>query len=219
MKKETQNYFKPGQSILVREIWQGKIWTARPEIVVQDNPELIALYIPVSIHCKHYYGLHGDHITADERKNNAWTLRDIIQDSSYHYIKLAIPGQSYSVLVFWNSNDNSLRYWYINLEDQENPMRRTGMGFDLCDQMLDVIVEPNLKDWRWDDEDELREAIEAGLISQEKAKALYAKGEEVRDMIMSGQSIFNGWERWKPDAAWKVPVLPEGWDIFKKILP
>ena len=213
MNKETQNNFKPGQTVLVREIWLGKVWTARPEIVVQDNAEFIALYIPVNIHCKRHYGRLGDRITADERKNNKWTLRDIIQDNSYYYIKLAIPGESYSVLVFWNSNDNSLRYWYINLEDPENPMRRTGIGFDCFDQILDVIIEPDLKGWRWDDEDELQEAIEVGLISPEKAKALYAKGEEVRDLIMSGKSIFNGWEHWKPDLSWKVPVLPEGWDV------
>ena len=51
------------------------------------------------------------------------------------------------------------------------------------------------------------------MISPGTAKALYAKGEEVRDMIMSGKSIFNGWEKWRPDLTWKVPVLPDCWDI------
>jgi hypothetical protein len=31
---------------------------------------------------------------------------------------------------------------------------------------------------------------------------------------MSGKSIFNSWEKWRPDPAWKVPVLPEGWDVL-----
>jgi predicted RNA-binding protein associated with RNAse of E/G family len=207
--------FLPGQTVLVREIWQGKIWTAKPAIVVQDTAELIALFIPASIHCKRHCGLHGDRITVDERKNNQWKLRDVIQDSSYYYIRLTIPGESYSLLVFWNTSDNSLRHWYINLEDPENPMRRTGIGFNCFDQILDVIIQPNLKDWRWDDEEELQEAIKVGLISPEGAKSLYAKGEEIRDLIMSGKSIFNGWEHWKPDPSWNMPVLPEGWDIFK----
>jgi predicted RNA-binding protein associated with RNAse of E/G family len=206
--------FQPGQHIVVREIWQGKVWTARPEIVVQDKPKLIALYIPAGVRCKRHWGVDSDQVTANERKNNKWMLRDIFQPGSYHYVKLTIPGESYSVLIFWNSGDNTLRYWYVNLEDPENPMRRSGMGFDLCDQILDVIIEPNLKDWRWDDEDELKEAIEADLLSPEKAKALYAKGEEVRDLIMSGKSIFNGWEHWKPDPYWQMPVLPEGWDVL-----
>jgi predicted RNA-binding protein associated with RNAse of E/G family len=93
-------------------------------------------------------------------------------------------------------------------------MRRTRIGFDLYDQILDLIVEPNLKDWRWDDQAELQEAIETGLISPEQAKALYEKGEEVRDLIMSGKSIFNPWETWKPDPSWNVPFLPDNWDVL-----
>ena len=213
MKKLANQHFTPGQSILVREIWQSKIWTARPTILVRDNSELIALYVPANIHCKRRYGINGNHITIDERKNNTWTLQDIIQSNSYYYIRLTIPGESYSVLLFWNCNNNNLRYWYINLEDPVNPMRRTKLGFDLCDQILDIIVESNLKDWRWDDEDELQEAIEVGLISPEQAEALYVKGAEVRDLIMSGKSVFNSWATWKPDPSWNVPVLPDNWDV------
>jgi hypothetical protein len=213
MKKLANQHFTPGQSILVREIWQSKIWTARPTILVRDNSELIALYVPANIHCKRRYGINGNHITVDERKNNTWTLQDIIQSNSYYYIRLTIPGESYSVLLFWNCNNNNLRYWYINLEDPVNPMRRTKLGFDLCDQILDIIVESNLKDWRWDDEDELQEAIEVGLISPEQAEALYVKGAEVRDLIMSGKSVFNSWATWKPDPSWNVPVLPDNWDV------
>ena len=79
MKKLANQHFTPGQSILVREIWQSKIWTARPTILVRDNSELIALYVPANIHCKRRYGINGNHITVDERKNNTWTLQDIIQ--------------------------------------------------------------------------------------------------------------------------------------------
>jgi len=205
--------FKPGQTVLVREIWQGKIWTARPMIVVQDNAELIALHIPPNTLWQHHYGQNGKSITIHERLKNKWILNDTIWGKTHGFLKLAIPGESYSVLLFWDYTDNKFLYWYINLEDPEIPIHRTAMGFDYIDQILDVIIQSNLKDWRWDDEDELKEAIEAGIISPEKARLLYAKGEKVRDMIMSGRSIFNGWEHWKPDPSWQVPVLPDGWDI------
>jgi predicted RNA-binding protein associated with RNAse of E/G family len=205
--------FKPGQTVVVREIWNGKLWNVRPSIMVRDDAELIVLYLPNNTPCKRHYGPHGDRITAEERKNDNWTLRDIISESSLHYIRLTIPGESYSILLFWDTSDNSLRCWYINLEDPANRIHRTTKGFDYTDHILDVIIEPNLKDWRWDDEDELSEVVELGLISPEKAKALYAKGEEVRDLLMSGKSIFNGWNHWKPDPSWQVPVLPDGWDI------
>lgn len=206
--------FKPGQPVLVREIWQGRVWTARPMVVVKDDAELIALHIPPNTLWKHHYGLNGNSITIHERLKNKWRLNDTIWGKTHGFLKLAIPGESYSVLLFWDNTDNSFLYWYINLEDPENPIHRTAMGFDYIDQILDVIIQPNLKDWRWEDEDELQEAIEAGVISAVKARALYAKGEKVSDMIMSGKSIFNGWEHWRPDPSWQVPVLPEGWDII-----
>jgi hypothetical protein len=40
------------------------------------------------------------------------------------------------------------------------------------------------------------------------------KGEEVKDLIISGKSIFNGWERWRPNPNWNLPIFPKGWDII-----
>ena len=183
-------------------------------IVVQDNTELIALHIPAGTGWMRHVGIKGRYVTANERKNKSWSLKNATAGRFYNNLKLAIPEESYSVILFRNTGDATVRTWYINLEDPSNPIHRTSIGFDCTDMLLDVIVEPNLKDWHWEDEDELQEVIEAGLISPETAKALYAKGEEVRDMIMSGKSIFNSWEKWRPDPAWKVPVLPQGWDIL-----
>ena len=52
MQTKQRNPFEPGQPVLVREIWHGLLWTARPEIVVQDTPGLLALYIPRGAHWK-----------------------------------------------------------------------------------------------------------------------------------------------------------------------
>ena len=191
-------------------IWDGKIWTARPMIVVQDTPELLALHIPPQTKWKQCRSLGGKRVTALERKTNKWLLSNATWDENVGYLKLAIPGESYSVLLFWINSYENLRSWYINLE---NPVYRTPNGFEYMDQILDIIVEPNLKDWNWKDEDELQEAVELDMISPKQSKTLYAKGEEVRDLIMSGKSIFNGWEKWCPDPNWKIPVLPEGWDL------
>jgi hypothetical protein len=206
--------FRSGENIVLRETWAGKIWSARPMIVVQDNAELIALHIPKDIRWMKHMPVQVKNVIPDQRISKQWALGDGHLGNFYSYLKLVIPGESYSVILLRNSADDSLRNWYINLEDPANPIHRTAIGFDSTDMLLDVIVEPNLTDWHWEDEDELQEVVEAGLISPETAKSLYAKGEEVRDMIMSGKSIFNGWEKWRPDPAWKVPVLPEGWDVL-----
>ena len=210
MKKSSFSY---GDNIVLREIWDGKIWTAHPGIVVQDTKELVVIYRPVGTSDKRRESLTSKKVTSHDRKYNTWVLEDASRDDVW-MLKMTIPGECYSVIAFWNAADNAFNCWYINLEDPEKPMHCTGIGFDCTDMLLDVIVQANLKDWYWDDEDELQEVVDAGLISPEKAKALYAKGEEVRNQIMSGKSIFNSWEKWRPDPSWQVPVLPDGWDIL-----
>ncbi len=206
-----EKHYQPGETIVLREIWEGRIWTARPMLVVQDTPELLALTIPTGTLWKRYQSPSGNKVTGIERKNGDWRLTDALWDGTYEYLRLTIPGENYSVIVFWHRNFNEMRHWYINLEV---PLYRTPLGFDYVDQILDVIVRSDLQVWHWEDEDELKEAIELGLVSEEQANALYAKGAEVRDLIISGKSIFNGWEKWRPDPNWKVPVLPAGWDII-----
>jgi predicted RNA-binding protein associated with RNAse of E/G family len=206
--------YSPGNVIVLREIWAAKIWTARPVIVVRDDNDLIALHVAANTRWKHHQGKNGSYITPDERKNGTWTLQDAVWNSDHGYLKLAVPGESYSVLLFWNSSYNNFRQWYINLEDPEQPMHRTAIGFDCTDQVLDLIIQPDLKSWRWEDEDELSETVEAGLISSVKASQLYAKGSEARDLIMSGKSIYNGWEHWRPAPSWQTPALSSGWDIL-----
>ncbi len=122
---------------------------------------------------------------------------------------MTIPGAKYSVLIFWDLPDMRQSSWYINLED---PLRHTAFGFDFLDQFLDVIVKPDLSCWRWKDGDELQEAITLGLISVERAAAMRKEGEKVVAYLQSGKSPFNGWENWRPDPSWQVPVLPVGWD-------
>jgi hypothetical protein len=126
-------------------------------------------------------------------------------------LRLCIPGESYSVLIFWKDNYSNQDCFYINLEE---PLYRTTRGFDYTDMLLDAIVEPDLKTWHWKDEDELAEAVALNQISKERARELYAEGERVAKMLQSGKSFFNGWEHWKPDPSWDTPVLPEGWDTI-----
>jgi hypothetical protein len=208
MKTKQRNPFEPGQPVLVREIWHGLLWTARPEIVVQDTPELLALYIPRGARWKQARSLDDKKVSTRARKTGEWKLADAVWQGEGR-LRLAVPGSKYSVLAFWNDNHESLLYWYINLEE---PLTRTNRGFDYMDQLLDIIVEPDLKTWHWKDEDEFEEALDLGLISPQEAKSFRIEGEKALKLLQSGKSIFNSWERWKPDPFWQVPVLREGWD-------
>ena len=204
--------YSPGEPMLFREIWSGKVWGAYPAIVIQDTPELLAVYRHPDTIARRHISARGDRPTAEEIRQGKWLL-NAVSRNDFWMLRMAIPGETYSVIIFFRTADNSVIAWYVNLE---GVARRGPLGIDYTDLMLDVVIEPDLKEWRWVDEDELREAVEAGLIPPDKVDGLYAKGAEARDLIMSGKSVFNGWEHWRPDPSSKAPVLPERWDEVAK---
>jgi predicted RNA-binding protein associated with RNAse of E/G family len=169
---------------------------------------LLALYAPLGTQIKYPLTPDGKRVKPYQKIKSEWVLTDLKMDK-YSSLRLTRPGSGYSILIFWNTKDMGLRYWYINLEE---PLHRTAMGFELTDYFLDVIVEPDLSGWCWKDEDEFTEAVDLGLITKEKAAIIRDEGERVAKWLQSGNSPFNGWENWRPDPSWKVPVLPDGWD-------
>ncbi|HEY95083.1 MAG TPA: DUF402 domain-containing protein [Dehalococcoidia bacterium] len=185
-------------------MWQDRIWEERPEIVVRDTPELLALYLPPNTIIRQPFSPTGGKATFRDRLDLSWSL---VKAGwiGIHRLRLSIPGAFYSVLLFWDA-DNSLLAWYINLEE---PIHRTPQGFSYIDLFLDIIAEPNLSSWRWLDEDELQEAVEQDFVSAKISDMLYSEGRKAAEWLKSGNSPFNGWETWCPDPVWKIPVLPE----------
>jgi predicted RNA-binding protein associated with RNAse of E/G family len=202
-------FFDPGQHVVLREIWDRQIWSARPAIVVQDTPELIACYIAPGSPWKMPRSSNGERVSPARRRQEGLVLQDAAW-LDIGLLRLSIPGDNYSVLIFRNSS-GAQTHWYINLEE---PLERTRLGFDYRDQILDVILTPDLTSWRWEDEDELAEAISARLVTEELAAALHARGKAVVGELRSGRSVFNEWERWRPDPSWSILELRDGWDVI-----
>ncbi len=188
--------FQQGQTILLREFWGQRVRSIRPYIVVQDSPELMVFYMPLYTVWKES--------TEKDRLRSKWTLKDSVFMLSV--LRLAIPQTGYSILFIRNADGSPLG-WYINLEE---PLCRTGYGFDYTDLLLDILASPDLSTWRWDDEDELSDAVNLRQVSTEKAAALYSEGRKAIEWLQSGKSPFNEWANWKPDSSWQVPVVPNG---------
>jgi predicted RNA-binding protein associated with RNAse of E/G family len=74
--------------------------------------------------------------------------------------------------------------------------------------VLDVWIEPD-GSWEWKDEDELENAIEIGLITDDHAAAARAEGERV----IAAWPFPTGWEDFRPDSGWHLPRLPEDWQV------
>lgn len=186
-----------GEVVALREIWKGRVWNARPWIVVHDRPEQLAFFIPQGTPTK---VPEGSGIPRD-----SWSLRD--GRFGHDALRLAEPGAAHSILLFWR--DGSFRNWYVNLE---RPLERSPLGFDYLDQELDIVVEPD-RSWRFIDEDEFEEAQRLGVIGAEEAAAVHAEAERVVARIESWSPPFSeGWENWLPDPDWPRPELPQGWE-------
>ena len=117
----------------------------------------------------------------------------------------------------WGENGRELAHWYINLQE---PLRRTQIGFDTRDNMLDIVVAPDLSAWRWKDEADVANAVEAGILSGDEAAEIRREGERVIELIERGTPPFDpAWATWRPDRAWAFPELVPGWADVGDVSP
>jgi hypothetical protein len=196
--------FQPGTSIALREVWRGRVFEARPTIVVEDAPERTMLLLPGGVRCGIPIGPDGHELRLPDRP---WRL-EVRRRGEQPILSFAWPDTPYSVLL-WTAEEDR-RVWYVNLQD---PLTRSAIGFDTVDHALDVVVELDRSSWHWKDEDELADAVDRGLFTPEEASDFRDWGERAVERILSMEPPFDrSWDIWRPDPAWDVPELPDGWD-------
>ena len=199
--------WQPGAPIILRETWQGQVWTARPLTVVRDTPALLAFYMMPGTTYKHPRVLEDDRVPGPDARW-PWRLIDVTWYGG-GALYLSTPGAPYMVIGFRSGDNTRLAHWYVNLQD---PLRRTPLGFDYLDQELDIIVSPDLGDYRWKDEEGFAELQRLGRIDPAKAARLRAVGERIIQERYAPDSFFRqGWEQWSPPPHWTVPTLPLKW--------
>jgi hypothetical protein len=205
LKANSVHPWKSGEVVVLRGVWRHKLCWACSAIIVQDTPELIAIYwpagtpnrIPAKRSTPHDLLLNDIHLIPHN-----WVETDVLM--------LVKPGSAHAVNVMWEAGQAKLRCWYINLQE---PLRRTKLGFDSMDHLLDIVISPDLSAWRWKDEDEFSAAVALGVFSAEEARAIRAEGERTIELLLTRQSPFrDGWESWRPPSKWEIPPLLKGWD-------
>jgi predicted RNA-binding protein associated with RNAse of E/G family len=196
--------FAPGEAVALREIWRDRIWSARPATVVRDDDELALFLVPSGVRWMCPRTPAGPWLRL---KREVWELDERTWDTNV--LSFADPGEAHAVMLFFDE-DWTARSWYVNLQE---PLRRSAPGFDYLDQALDVVVSLDRSSWRWKDEDELAEEVRLGVFSEEEAVAFRAEGERAVRRLLDGEPPFDReWSSWRPDPAWPIPELPEGWD-------
>lgn len=192
--------------MLLREVWRGRIWTARPAVAVRDDDDIAAFCV-----------LPGTRWRAPVRRNGTplrlpeddWRLVDRLW-VGHRILSFAWPGVAHAVLLYWEHGTDAFEGWYVNLQ---TPLRRTAVGFDYLDHALDAVIAPDRSSWSWKDEDELEEAVERGIFTTEEAAAFRQEGERAVLRVIDREPPFDEpWEEWRPDPMWRVPTFPIGWD-------
>jgi predicted RNA-binding protein associated with RNAse of E/G family len=198
--------WEPGDAIALREIWDVAVFEARPAVVVQDLPGRTMLYVPAGVVCGMPVDDEGRQLREPDRP---WRL-ELRERGTLDIFSFAWPDVPYAVLLMLEPAGPA-HSWYVNLQ---TPLRRTSIGFDTVDHILDVVIPLDRSTWTWKDEHELAEAIALGLFTQDDAASFRSWGERAVEHVLLRLPPFDQpWEDWRPDPSWPTPELPPGWDI------
>lgn len=134
-----------------------------------------------------------------------WVYGDHVWDVSSLWILR--PGDWYATWVSWRAVGDHLG-WYVNMQ---YPFRRTSLGIEAMDLMLDVVVEPNMT-WQWKDDDEFDEIARRGIFDGRTVERIRREAANVIGLIEARKPPFSEpWPSWSPDTSWQLPVLPDNW--------
>ena len=198
--------WEPGHGVIMREVWRGRVYSIFPVRVVQDSPGWTALCLPRQAIALYPHTQAGVPLRIPEDEwildGGPWTGSDVLY--------LVHVGLGYKFGMSWDDN-HIFQGWKIDLID---PMRRTPLGFDYMDQLLDIIVSADRSTWYLKDGDEVQEAHARGIFTAEQVSDLYQRGEDALQLILGNEPPFDReWESWRPDPAWLVTFdLPQGWE-------
>jgi hypothetical protein len=197
--------WRPGDTVVIRYLTRdGKPGMSWPASVVEDRPDVLALFIPEGV----TYKLWGQ-VTPPE---GGAPVRGLV-DGAWRRdtLRLMFPGRYHSVWLSWDRTPGGRAFhgYYINMEE---PYRRSLVGVDTNDHALDVVVAPDLS-WTWKDADELDRRAETGTYYPEFVARVHEEGRRaVADLEARVYPYTGEWVDWTPDMTWGQPSLPADWD-------
>jgi Protein of unknown function (DUF402) len=190
---------RPGDVVVRRDVWHGQPKVAWGGIVVADEPDLLALYMPEGSPLRFAPDFFG--------APHPWCHKD--RWHGHGVLQLQRPGEMHSVWVFWEGAERKLGAWYVNIQE---PFRRSRFGFDTQDLELDIVVSPD-GSWRYKDDERLEGWIERGRWTAAEVAEIRSEARRIGGLLENGNRWWSEeWAAWRPDPMWPQPTVPDAWD-------
>lgn len=201
-----------GEVVIHRYVGHGDgiIW-CRPHLVVFDTAEFTALYQPEGTIVHRFDLVRSSPVDPRAVRMNV--------------LRLMFPGRAHAVLLFFDAGTGvppwyeqhfnwphgDFKGWKIDIE---SPFKRTPIGFDTTDNVLDVIVRPDMS-WSWKDEAGLARRVRQGVFTPSEAESFYAEGLRAIARVEQQLPPFSDpWPEWRPDPSWPLPHALDGWETL-----
>jgi hypothetical protein len=194
-----------GDHVVFRQVWPGGVWAAIPATVIEDSSEQISVYVApdtkfAGLNCTRQEYLRVAASGAWECLFYEWT--------GQHHVWASAPGDACSIWTMWSATDWTHLGWKVN---PETPLKRTAIGFDTTDHVLDASAD--LSSWQWKDEEEFATAIELGLFTAAEGERIRQETRRVvSQCVTSRRQQLQAWTVWRPPAGWTLPVLSNSWE-------
>ena len=93
-------------------------------------------------------------------------------------------------------------------------LRRTEIGFDTTDHVLDAVINPDLSSWEWKDEGEFAEAMDLDLFGENMGEQIRRETSRVAsEALITRREQLKQWATWRPPVGWRIPNLVPSWEV------
>ena len=200
-------------TVLVQEVWEDRVWAARPMRLVAETPEGAVLWFPHGTRwqaptapaSRPREATRGERLATSLRERE-WALVEREWDTST--LQIWPRDTWHSIWLSWRA-DGSRWGFYGNIQ---LPYVRTRCGLRTLDLVLDVLVGLD-GSWCLKDEDELAAFVAAGVVDRELERRIREEADAIVAKLERGEPPFDGsFEDWTPDPEWPEPELPAGWE-------